>query len=100
MNDLRASARRRAAFVFLCLALAPAALLAAAPPRLVVVISVDGLGWGRLAGYQDWYTGGLKRLLTEGQVETDCHYRHLNTETGPGHAALGTGFPPRFTGIV
>lgn len=33
-------------------------------------------------------------------METGCHYAHLNTETGPGHASLGTGAPPRVTGIV
>src|SRR5262249_2511318 len=27
-------------------------------------------------------------------------YGHLNTETGPGHASLGTGAPPRVHGIV
>jgi hypothetical protein len=43
---------------------------------------------------------GLKRLLDEGQVETACRYRHLNTETGPGHSSLATGAPPRVTGIV
>jgi hypothetical protein len=43
---------------------------------------------------------GLKRLLDEGQVEAGCRYRHLNTETGPGHSSLSTGAPPRVTGIV
>ena len=43
---------------------------------------------------------GLKRLLEEGRVETECHYRHLNTETGPGHSSLSTGAPPRVSGIV
>src|SRR5262249_4787430 len=42
----------------------------------------------------------LKRLLDEGRVETACRYRHLNTETGPGHSSLSTGAPPRVTGIV
>ncbi len=72
----------------------------ARPLKLAVMISIDGLSWQRLAAYQPWYVGGLKRLLTEGRVETEARYRHLNTETGPGHAALGTGAPPRVTGIV
>jgi predicted AlkP superfamily pyrophosphatase or phosphodiesterase len=70
------------------------------PPRLAVVVSVDGLSWSRLAYYRPWYVGGFKRLLDEGLVETSCRYRHLNTETGPGHSSLSTGAPPRVTGIV
>jgi len=68
--------------------------------KLVVVVAVDGLSWPRLQGYAPWFGEGLKRLLSESQVETECHYGHLNTETGPGHASLGTGAPPRVTGIV
>lgn len=73
---------------------------ALAPPRLGVVVSVDGLAWSRLWDYRSTYTGGLKRLLAEGRLERACRYRHINTETGPGHAALGAGAPPRVTGIV
>ena len=78
-----------------------AAVPAPAPsPKLAVVISVDGLGFSRLEEYRPWFTAGLKRLLDEGYVERAARYQHLNTETGPGHAALGTGAPPRVTGIV
>lgn len=95
----------------LALALAPALLLAAertapagkpvpARPTLAVIVSVDGLSWHRLIEYRPWYVAGLKRLLDEGQVESHAFYRHINTETGPGHASLGTGAPPRVTGIV
>jgi predicted AlkP superfamily pyrophosphatase or phosphodiesterase len=69
-------------------------------PRLVVLVSVDGLSWPRLESYRPWFVAGFKRLLEEGQVETRCRYRHLNTETGPGHSSLSTGAPPRVTGIV
>ncbi len=41
--------------------------------------------------YRPWYVAGLKRLLDEGHVEANANYRHINTETGPGHASLGTG---------
>src|SRR5262245_4436700 len=75
---------------------------AAAPavPRLAVVVSVDGLSWDRLVVYRPWYVAGLKRLLDESRVEASARYRHLNTETGPGHSSLSTGAPPRVTGIV
>ncbi len=83
------------------LAQKPAAALASAPaPKLAVVIAVDGLSMPRLLAYRPWYVAGLKRLLDEGHVETEARYRHLNTETGPGHASLGTGAPPRVHGIV
>ena len=70
------------------------------PVKLVVVVSIDGLSWPRLASYRPWYEAGFKRLLAESQVQTSCFYRHLNTETGPGHASLGTGAPPSVHGIV
>ena len=90
------------AFVAGLVALGPAPLLAQATtrPSLVVVLSLDGLSWSRLEHYRPWYVAGLKRLLEEGQVETGARYRHLNTETSPGHAALATGAPPRVTGVV
>ena len=82
---------------------APPPAKAAAPsrsPTLAVVVSVDGLSWDRLEYYRPWYVAGLKRLLDESRVEARARYRHLNTETGPGHASLSTGAPPRVTGIV
>lgn len=69
-------------------------------PKLAVVVSVDGLQMKRLLDYRSYFVAGLKRLLDEAHVETRAHYAHLNTETGPGHASLGTGAPPRVTGIV
>jgi len=69
-------------------------------PRLAVLIAVDGLSWDRLSALRPWFTAGLKRLLDEGAVATQCRYGHLNTETGPGHASLATGTPPRVHGIA
>jgi predicted AlkP superfamily pyrophosphatase or phosphodiesterase len=69
-------------------------------PKLAVLVSVDGLQMKRLLDYRPYFVAGLKRLLDEGHVERNAHYAHLNTETGPGHASLGTGAPPRITGIV
>ncbi len=77
-----------------------AATAPADPVKLVVIVSVDGLSWPLLASYRPWYEAGFKRLLAEAQVETSCFYRHINTETGPGHASLGTGAPPKVHGIV
>jgi len=69
-------------------------------PKLAVLVSIDGLQMNRLVDYRSYFVAGLKRLLDEGHVERNASYAHLNTETGPGHASLGTGAPPRVTGIV
>src|SRR5262245_10298866 len=91
-------------WLLMALAAPPAArtksVSASHSPRLVVIVSVDGLGWARLEQYRPWFVDGLKRLLDESQVETGCRYRHINTETGPGHSSLSTGAPPRVSGIV
>jgi hypothetical protein len=97
--------RRTLLALTVCSSVAWSASPAAAPtpapkPKLAVVISVDGLSFARLESYRPLYAAGLKRLLDEGFVERAARYGHLNTETGPGHASLGTGAPPRVTGIV
>ena len=42
----------------------------------------------------------MRRAPGDGAVATQCRYGHLNTETGPGHASLSTGTPPRVHGIA
>lgn len=101
--------RPKFAPVLLGLALAVSAAAApqaakAAPkpdrPSLAVILAIDGLSTEQLLKYRPWYVAGLKRLLDEGQIEARDRYRHINTETGPGHASLGTGAAPRVSGIV
>ncbi len=70
------------------------------PARLGVLISIDGLSQDNLLAYRSLYTSGLKRLLDEGRVHTETNYTHMNTETGPGHASLGTGALPCRHGIT
>ncbi len=69
-------------------------------PKLALIVAIDGLSWERLDSFRPYFEDGFKRLLDEGRVESACRYRHLNTETGPGHSSLGAGAPPRVTGIV
>jgi hypothetical protein len=98
---------RRVLAVCLAIAFAQAGTGGAAParravddaPRLAVIIAVDGLSWARLSAVRPRLSGGLRRLLDEGTVETECRYEHLNTLTAPGHASLATGAPPRVHGI-
>lgn len=70
-------------------------------PRLILWITVDQLRGDvlpRLEGRLG--PGGFRRLLDEGAVWTNAHYRHLVTRTAPGHATLFTGTDPREHGIV
>ena len=56
-----------------------------ATPRLVVVVSVDGLSWDRLVYYRPWYVAGFKRLLDESRVEAESAvppHQHRD-RTGP-----------------
>src|SRR5262249_30291310 len=71
--------------VGLALLALPGAVIADSPPRLLIVISVDGLGQAQLEACRPWFEAGFKRLLAEGRLEASCRYRHMNTETGPGH---------------
>ena len=69
-------------------------------PSLAVIVVVDGLSWARFEQDRPLYVAGFKRLLDDGLVAANSRYRHINTETGPGHASLATGAPPRVHGIV
>src|ERR1700752_1021336 len=98
---------RRVLAALLAIASAPAGAAGAAAarravddaPRLAVIIAVDGLSWARLSAVRPRLSGGLKRMLDEGTIETECRYEHLNTLTAPGNASLSTGAPPRVHGI-
>ncbi len=47
-----------------------------------------------------WLTGGLGRMLRDGREFTCTELRYGDTETGPGHACIGTGLLPMHHGIV
>jgi predicted AlkP superfamily pyrophosphatase or phosphodiesterase len=75
-----------------------AALQAAEPPRLILVISVDQMR----ADYLDRFafTDGFARLKKEGAVFDNARHAHIPTETGPGHATILSGSFPAQHGIV
>jgi predicted AlkP superfamily pyrophosphatase or phosphodiesterase len=50
--------------------------------------------------YGQRWTGGLKRLTTEGAVFERAMYPYLNTVTCAGHATIGTGALPYRHGII
>lgn len=71
----------------------------AAPPRLIVAISVDQLSADLFAQYRGRFTGGLARLLT-GAVFPSGYQGHAATETCPGHSTILTGYHPARTGVI
>ncbi|HYJ78745.1 MAG TPA: alkaline phosphatase family protein, partial [Longimicrobiaceae bacterium] len=73
---------------------------AAAPPKLLVFITVDQLLPEYFTRFEGQLQGGLARLWNGGAVFTDAHQDHGVTETAPGHASTLSGRFPRGTGIV
>jgi predicted AlkP superfamily pyrophosphatase or phosphodiesterase len=71
----------------------------AAPPRLLVVISVDQLSADLFDEYRPQFTGGLARLAS-GTAFRNGYQAHAATETCPGHSTILTGSHPTHTGIV
>lgn len=91
----------------LCSTLVLASLFAAPAvaqerPRLVVLCSVDQLAeWVYQLGQPHYAAdGGFRRLEQQGVTFANCAYQHACTETGPGHATIGTGAPASSHGIV
>ncbi len=71
-----------------------------APPKLILVVSVDQMRFDFLERFAPLYRSGLKTLLERGAVFSNAKYRHAATETGPGHSILLTGSDPKHSGIV
>lgn len=71
----------------------------AAPPKLIVAISVDQLSADLFAGYRPHFTGGLARLA-KGVVFPSGYQSQAATETCPGHSTILTGTRPARNGIV
>lgn len=72
----------------------------AAPPRLVVVLTVDQMRGDYLQRFSADFEHGLKRIADDGAVFTDAHQDHAKTETAAGHATISTGVLPARHGVV
>jgi predicted AlkP superfamily pyrophosphatase or phosphodiesterase len=73
----------------------------AKPPKLVVVMVIDGLPSEQVQRYRDQFgPGGLRRLLEQGASFTDAHQAHGITVTAVGHSAVLTGAYPYRHGVV
>ncbi|HAZ09121.1 MAG TPA: hypothetical protein DCZ01_11520 [Elusimicrobia bacterium] len=82
--------------VFVC---APSSASAFAKPKLGVVLVVDQMRADYLERDAS-FSGGFKRLASQGAVFTQARHLHIPTETAPGHAAISTGRLPAVHGIV
>lgn len=70
-------------------------------PKLVVGIVVDQMRPDFIYRYWDQFEeGGFKRLVNEGYTFRNAWFRHLQTSTGPGHAAQYTGATPSVHGLL
>ncbi len=69
-------------------------------PKLVLVLSVDQMRFDYLTRFRPLYKAGLKTLLERAAVFSNAHYRHANSETGPGHAVIASGQSAPYTGII
>src|SRR6476646_3456117 len=70
-----------------------------APPRLLVVISIDQFSADLFDQYRPQFTAGLARLAG-GTVFRNGYQSHAATETCPGHSTILTGDHPARTGII
>jgi predicted AlkP superfamily pyrophosphatase or phosphodiesterase len=71
------------------------------PPKLVVVMVIDGLPAEQVQRYRGQFgPGGLRRLLEQGAWFTDAHQAHGITVTAVGHTAVLTGAYPYRHGII
>ena len=77
----------------------PSAAQTPAPPKLLVVISVDQFSANLFDEYRPRWTAGFARLAS-GTVFRNGYQSHAATETCPGHSTLLTGDHPARTGII
>jgi hypothetical protein len=69
-------------------------------PKLVVVLVVDQMRSDYLDRHAAAFTGGFKRLMSEGAWFKEAAYPYLATVTCPGHSTIGTGAFPYRHGMI
>ena len=70
-----------------------------APPKLAVIIVVDQMRADYVDRFNSEWTGGLKRMVTEGAWFQQAAYPYLTTVTCAGHATISTGSYPSTHGV-
>ena len=69
-------------------------------PKLVVLLVVDQMRGDYVDKFRGQWTGGLKRLITEGAWFRSAAYPYAATETCVGHSTISTGSFPASHGMV
>ena len=69
------------------------------PPKLAVVIVVDQMRADYVDRFNGEWTGGLKRMMTQGAWFQNAAYPYLTTVTCAGHATVSTGSFPHTHGV-
>jgi predicted AlkP superfamily pyrophosphatase or phosphodiesterase len=73
---------------------------AGAPPKLIVLITIDQFRGDLLERYDKAFTGGFRRLLDRGFRYTRATVDHAPTNSYPGHVTIATGAFPKRHGII
>jgi predicted AlkP superfamily pyrophosphatase or phosphodiesterase len=69
------------------------------PPKLAVIIVVDQMRADYIDRFNAEWTGGLKRMVTQGAWFQQAAYPYLTTVTCAGHATISTGSYPHVHGV-
>jgi type I phosphodiesterase/nucleotide pyrophosphatase len=69
-------------------------------PKLVVMLVVDQMRADYVDKFMSQWSGGLKRLATEGAWFHDAAYPYAATETCVGHSTISTGAFPATHGMI
>lgn len=75
-------------------------VVAPSRPKLVVLLVVDQMRADYVDKFSGQWSGGLKRLLTEGAWFREAAYPYAATETCVGHSTISTGAFPASHGMV
>ena len=94
------SLRKRILLMGMVLTMAKCQLLAVEPPRLIIFISVDQMREDYFDRFAPYFTGGFKRLNTEGVFFSNANLNYASSVTCLGHATLSTGTYPMKSGII
>jgi predicted AlkP superfamily pyrophosphatase or phosphodiesterase len=70
------------------------------PTTLLVIVVIDQMRFDYIEQYGSRWSGGLKRLISQGAVYERAFYPYLNTVTCAGHATIGTGALPYRHGVI
>ena len=79
----------------------PALAAGQPPPKLVVLLVVDGLPMRQVLSYREQLQpDGFRRFLDRGSWFSNAHYGHGHTVTAAGHAVMLSGAYPQRSGII